>query len=97
LAAGRSGCIASVREDTRASPTAVRRVRDFAEVKGGGLIEARRIGGADMLEVDPQGFEMRTEIAAHGIEKSRRPVGVDSLAARERGREAPSRSQIGRF
>jgi holliday junction DNA helicase RuvB len=62
----------------------LRRVRDFAEVKAHGLISAEvAIAALDMLEVDPQGFDMLDrKLLLTVIEKFEGgPVGVDSLAA----------------
>src|ERR1700726_524197 len=62
----------------------LRRVRDFAEVKAGGLISSEvAIAALDMLAVDPQGFDMLDrKLLLTVIEKfDGGPVGVDSLAA----------------
>jgi Holliday junction DNA helicase RuvB len=62
----------------------LRRVRDFAEVKAGGVISAEvAIAALDMLEVDPLGFDMLDrKLLLTVIEKfDGGPVGVDSLAA----------------
>jgi len=62
----------------------LRRVRDFAEVKAGGVISAEvALAALDMLEVDPQGFDMLDrKLLLAVIEKfDGGPVGVDSLAA----------------
>ncbi len=62
----------------------LRRVRDFAEVKAAGLISAQvAMAALDMLEVDPQGFDMLDrKLLLTVIEKFEGgPVGVDSLAA----------------
>ncbi len=62
----------------------LRRVRDFAEVKAGGVISADvALAALDMLEVDPQGFDMLDrKLLLAVIEKFEGgPVGVDSLAA----------------
>jgi Holliday junction DNA helicase RuvB len=59
-------------------------VRDFAEVKAAGIISAAvAIAALDMLEVDPQGFDMLDrKLLLTVIEKFEGgPVGVDSLAA----------------
>ena len=59
-------------------------MRDFAEVKAAGLISAEvAIAALDMLEVDPQGFDMLDrKLLLTVIEKFEGgPVGVDSLAA----------------
>jgi len=62
----------------------LRRVRDFAEVKAAGLISPEvALAALDMLEVDPQGFDMLDrKLLLTVIEKFEGgPVGVDSLAA----------------
>jgi Holliday junction DNA helicase RuvB len=62
----------------------LRRVRDFAEVKAGGLISGEvALAALDMLEVDPQGFDtLDRKLLLTVIEKFEGgPVGVDSLAA----------------
>jgi Holliday junction DNA helicase RuvB len=62
----------------------LRRVRDFAEVRGAGRItEAMADAALDLLDVDPQGFDpMDRKLILAIIEKfSGGPVGVDSLAA----------------
>ena len=62
----------------------LRRVRDFAEVKAAGVISAEvAVAALDMLEVDPQGFDMLDrKLLLTVIEKFEGgPVGVDSLAA----------------
>jgi len=62
----------------------LRRVRDYAEVKGGGRIDADIANAAlSMLEVDPQGLDLMDrkllEAIIHKFDGG--PVGVDSLAA----------------
>jgi holliday junction DNA helicase RuvB len=62
----------------------LRRVRDYAEVKAGGTIDADVAGRAlAMLEVDPQGLDLMDrkllEAIIHKFDGG--PVGVDSLAA----------------
>ncbi|APX77037.1 Holliday junction branch migration DNA helicase RuvB [Achromobacter insolitus] len=62
----------------------LRRVRDYAEVKAGGTIDAEVAGRAlAMLEVDPQGLDLMDrkllEAIIHKFDGG--PVGVDSLAA----------------
>jgi Holliday junction DNA helicase RuvB len=62
----------------------LRRVRDFAEVKASGVISGDvALAALDMLEVDPQGFDMLDrKLLLTIIEKfDGGPVGVDSLAA----------------
>ena len=62
----------------------LRRVRDYAEVKSNGKIDAAVAGAAlAMLEVDPQGLDLMDrkllEAIIHKFDGG--PVGVDSLAA----------------
>ena len=62
----------------------LRRVRDYAEVKASGTIDAQVAGAAlSMLEVDPQGLDLMDrkllEAIVHKFDGG--PVGVDSLAA----------------
>lgn len=62
----------------------LRRVRDYAEVKADGAINAAVAAAAlDMLDVDPQGFDvMDRKLLLSIIEKFEGgPVGVDSLSA----------------
>src|SRR6202795_70257 len=62
----------------------LRRVRDSAEVKAAGIISGEvALDALDMLEVDPQGFDMLDrKLLLTVIEKFEGgPVGVDSLAA----------------
>jgi Holliday junction DNA helicase RuvB len=62
----------------------LRRVRDFAEVRAGGIISGTvALAALDMLEVDPQGFDtLDRKLLLTVIEKFEGgPVGVDSLAA----------------
>jgi Holliday junction DNA helicase RuvB len=62
----------------------LRRVRDFAEVRAGGIISGPvALAALDMLEVDPQGFDtLDRKLLRTVIEKFEGgPVGVDSLAA----------------
>ncbi len=62
----------------------LRRVRDYAEVKGNGYIVCEIVQHAlDMLDVDDQGFDMmdRKLLLALIDKFSGGPVGVDSLAA----------------
>jgi len=62
----------------------LRRVRDYAEVKAGGAIDAQVARAAlDLLEVDPQGFDtLDRKLLLTIIEKfAGGPVGVDNLAA----------------
>lgn len=62
----------------------LRRVRDYAEVKSGGIISPESAHAAlSMLEVDPQGLDLMDrkllEAIVHKFDGG--PVGVDSLAA----------------
>ena len=62
----------------------LRRARDFAEVRAGGVISGEvALAALDMLEVDPQGFDtLDRKLLLTVIEKFEGgPVGVDSLAA----------------
>ena len=62
----------------------LRRVRDYAEVKGDGSINAATAQAAlDMLEVDPQGLDwMDRQLLKSIMDKfDGGPVGIDSLAA----------------
>ena len=78
-------CIAERSRGTpRIANRLLRRVRDYAQVKAGGLIRAATAAAAlDMLEVDPLGFDMLDrKLLRTVIEKfDGGPVGVDSLAA----------------
>jgi Holliday junction DNA helicase RuvB len=62
----------------------LRRVRDYAEVKGNGRIDESTARAAlDLLEVDPQGFDaLDRKLLSTIIEKfDGGPVGIESLAA----------------
>lgn len=62
----------------------LRRVRDFAQVRAGGIITKEVASGAlDMLEIDSKGFDkMDRRILLTMIDKyGGGPVGIDSLAA----------------
>lgn len=62
----------------------LRRVRDYAEVKGNGMLsEAIAQSALDMMEVDPNGLDwMDRELLRAIMEKfDGGPVGIDSLAA----------------
>ena len=62
----------------------LRRVRDYAEVKGNGRIdEVTARAALDLLEVDPQGFDaLDRKLLSTIIEKfDGGPVGIESLAA----------------
>lgn len=68
----------------RISNRLLRRVRDFAEVKGDGVISAAIADAAlDMLKVDSHGFDMMDrKLLSAVIEKfDGGPVGLDSIAA----------------
>jgi holliday junction DNA helicase RuvB len=79
---------ARIAERSRGTPRIanrlLRRVRDFAEVKASGVISGDvAVAALNMLEVDPQGFDMLDrKLLLTVIEKfDGGPVGVDSLAA----------------
>ncbi len=62
----------------------LRRVRDFAEVEGDGVVTGQvAINAMDMLQVDPNGFDaMDRQVLRTIIEKfDGGPVGIESLAA----------------
>lgn len=62
----------------------LRRVRDYAEVKAGGVVSGKVAQAAlDMLAVDPQGFDMmdRKLLLAIMEKFDGGPVGVESMAA----------------
>jgi Holliday junction DNA helicase RuvB len=62
----------------------LRRVRDFAEVKGSGSIDADIAAQAlDMLDVDKQGFDYMDRKLLHAVldKFMGGPVGLDNLAA----------------
>ena len=62
----------------------LRRVRDFAEVEGDGIVTAAvAVGAMDVLQVDPHGFDaMDRRLLLTIIEKfDGGPVGIESLAA----------------
>jgi len=62
----------------------LRRVRDYAQVKSDGTVDARVADAAlDLLEVDPQGFDtLDRKFLSTIIEKfDGGPVGIDSVAA----------------
>lgn len=62
----------------------LRRVRDYAEVKGDGLVtEAIAIAALDMMEVDPNGLDAMDRHLLKAIMQKfdGGPVGIDSLAA----------------
>jgi holliday junction DNA helicase RuvB len=79
---------ARIAERSRGTPRIanrlLRRVRDFAEVRAGGIMSGTvALAALDMLEVDPQGFDtLDRKLLLTVIEKfDGGPVGVDSLAA----------------
>ena len=83
-AAGATRIAERSRGTPRIANRLLRRVRDFAEVKAQGRItEPVAQGALDLLDVDPQGFDvMDRRLMLTIIEKFEGgPVGVDSLAA----------------
>jgi len=80
-----SGRIAErARGTPRIANRLLRRVRDYAQVKGNGVIDGAAADAAlDLLEVDPQGFDtLDRKLLSTLIEKfDGGPVGIDSLAA----------------
>jgi holliday junction DNA helicase RuvB len=83
-AAGARYIAARSRGTPRIANRLLRRVRDFAQVKGDGRIDERTAGAAlDLLEVDPEGFDsLDRKLLTTIIEKfDGGPVGIDSLAA----------------
>src|SRR6204780_4440057 len=79
---------ARIAERSRGTPRIanrlLRRVRDFAEVRAGGVMSGTvALAALDMLEIDPQGFDtLDRKLLLTVIEKfDGGPVGVDSLAA----------------
>jgi holliday junction DNA helicase RuvB len=83
-AAGSRYIAARSRGTPRIANRLLRRVRDFAQVKGDGRIDERTAGAAlDLLEVDPEGFDsLDRKLLTTIIEKfDGGPVGIDSLAA----------------
>ena len=83
--AGGAGRIAErARGRPRIANRLLRRVRDYAQVKGNGHIdEATARAALDLLEVDPRGFDaLDRRLLLTVLEKFEGgPVGVDSLAA----------------
>ncbi len=82
--AGASEIARRSRGTPRIANRLLRRVRDYAEVKGDGLVAQKTADAAlDMLNVDQQGFDnMDRRLLLAMIEKfDGGPVGVDSLAA----------------
>jgi len=83
-AAGASGLSERSRGTPRIANRLLRRVRDFAEVRAAGRIDAKVAAAAlDMLEVDREGFDLLDRrLLSTIIEKfAGGPVGIDSLAA----------------
>jgi Holliday junction DNA helicase RuvB len=72
------------RQPTNIRPTTDNRPRDYAEIKGTGVITLAAAAGAmDMLKVDPEGFDaLDRRLLGLMIEHfDGGPVGVDSMAA----------------
>lgn len=72
------------RGTARVANRLLRRVRDFAEVEADGVVNAEVAHAAmDLLEVDPQGFDMMDRKFMSTIIKKFEggPVGIESLAA----------------
>ena len=83
-AEGANGIAQRSRGTPRIANRLLRRVRDYAEVKGSGSIdEATARAALDLLEVDPQGFDaLDRKLLGTIIEKfDGGPVGIESLAA----------------
>jgi Holliday junction DNA helicase RuvB len=81
---GSMGIASRARGTPRIANRLLRRVRDFAEVKGDGLINSEIAAGAmDMLQVDTCGFDTLDRRLLRLIIDSfdGGPVGVDSIAA----------------
>jgi Holliday junction DNA helicase RuvB len=83
-AAGAGEIAARARGTPRIANRLLRRVRDFAEVEGQGRIDMQAAQAAmDMLEVDPNGFDMMDRklllTIIEGFDGG--PVGIESLAA----------------
>jgi Holliday junction DNA helicase RuvB len=83
-----AGGAAKIAQRSRGTPRItnrlLRRVRDYAEVKGNGRIdEVTARAALDLLEVDPQGFDaLDRKLLTTIIEKfDGGPVGIESLAA----------------
>ena len=82
--AGAREIAARSRGTPRIANRLLRRVRDYAQVKGDGTVDERvAMAAMDLLEVDPHGFDtMDRKLLLTVIEKfDGGPVGVDSLAA----------------
>jgi Holliday junction DNA helicase RuvB len=81
---GSMGIASRARGTPRIANRLLRRVRDFAEVKGDGLINAQiALGAMDMLKVDASGFDtMDRRLLKLIIENfDGGPVGIESIAA----------------
>jgi holliday junction DNA helicase RuvB len=81
---GAAGIAQRSRGTPRIANRLLRRVRDYAQVKGGGVITAAMAAGAlDLLEVDPLGFDaLDRKLLLTILERfDGGPVGIDSLAA----------------
>jgi len=81
---GSMGIASRARGTPRIANRLLRRVRDFAEVKGDGLINAQiALGAMDMLKVDASGFDtMDRRLLRLIIENfDGGPVGIESIAA----------------
>jgi Holliday junction DNA helicase RuvB len=81
---GSMGIASRARGTPRIANRLLRRVRDFAEVKGDGLINAKiAMGAMDMLKVDASGFDTMDRrllrLIIDNFEGG--PVGVESIAA----------------
>ncbi len=82
--AGSMGIASRARGTPRIANRLLRRVRDFAEVKGDGLINAAiAVGAMDMLKVDESGFDtMDRRLLRLIIDNfDGGPVGIESIAA----------------
>ena len=83
-AAGAEEIAKRARGTPRIANRLLRRVRDFAEVEGDGVVTAAiAMSAMDMLQVDPNGFDaMDRRVLQTIIEKfDGGPVGIESLAA----------------
>ena len=81
---GSMGIASRARGTPRIANRLLRRVRDFAEVKGDGLINAKiAMGAMDMLKVDASGFDTMDRrllrLIIDNFEGG--PVGIESIAA----------------
>ena len=81
---GSMGIASRARGTPRIANRLLRRVRDFAEVKGDGLIDAKiAVGAMEMLKVDASGFDtMDRRLLRLIIDNfDGGPVGIESIAA----------------